>query len=83
MTGFHHESLPWPLLEPELLRMLGCPKFFVFSLKSAVLYLEKPILQNLQGLPSLDFFLIFNEILKGFHIEENPSSRNEGFLFNF
>ena len=34
-----------------------------------------------------DFCLISNKILKGIHIEENPSknekSRNEGFLFNF
>ena len=36
----------------------------------------------------MDFFLISNEILKGMHIDENPSqnekkSMNEGFLFNF
>ena len=35
----------------------------------------------------MDFFLISNEILKGIHIDENPSqnekSMNEGFLFNF
>ena len=45
--------------------MLYCPYFFGFSLKSAVLFL-KPILQNLQGLPSLKvlenrFFRFFRD----------------------